>query len=220
MALLRDAWEEYELRPIGRLKGPRGVSKPAGRALSREELDLLTQAALGHSSRYGAVVLVLAYTGLRPKEVVMLRRTDLDLADPDNAWIKVGHSKTKKGAGRRLPLPGVAVEALARHIQDSPESPWLFPMLKEPHRPCGTFIATSSVARSSALAGVEDVSPYDLRRTYATMLEQVGVSRSVMRELAGHTRDTTTDLYVRPTDQDKRRALTLIEGGRLPSKTA
>jgi integrase len=220
MSLLRDAWEEYELRPIGRLKGPQGDPPPAGRALSRDELDRLVQAALGCSARYGAVVVLMAYTGLRLTETVRLLRADLSTTNPDDAWLKVSHSKTKKGLGRRVPLPRIAVEALANHLAQASESPWLFPSLDDPRLPANISLIAGAVAKAAKLSGVQDVAPYDLRRTYITILEQVGVSRSVMRELVGHTSDTTTDIYVRPTDRDRRNALVLLEGGKVASKSA
>jgi integrase len=212
--ILKDAWEEYELRPVGRLKGPQGVAEPKGRALSREDLHSLVDHAGTLPDRQSSLITVLAYTGLRSLEACELRWCDLDLLDPDDAWLTVSRSKTRKGLGRRVPLPRLAVERLEKHRQTQAPSSWVWHLHGCPDRPVNTSFARQAVERSANALGLGSLTPHDLRRTYITLLDREGVNRMAMRELVGHTSNRTTDGYVRLSPADLRGALTVIEGGR------
>ncbi len=212
--LLRDAWEEFDLRPIGRLKGPKVESRPAGRALSQGELDALVTYAQTRSARYGSVVAVLAYTGLRALEACRLRWCDLRIDDPGDAWLTVNHSKTRAGAGRLVPLPRLAAELLLQHRAEQPASPWVWCLMNDHERPASPRLATEAVERCVVGAGLAHATPHDLRRTFITLLDMAGVNRLAVRSLVGHTDDATTDGYSRPSPADLRAALTVLEGGR------
>ncbi len=212
--LLRDAWEEYDLRPIGRIKGPQGEPTPAGRALSREELDRLVAEACTRRARHASVVVTLAYTGLRALEVCRLRWCDLRLDDPDDAWLTVNHSKTRGGAGRPVPLPRLAAELLLAHRAEQPASLWVWCCLRDPAQATATQFASDAVISCAKAAGLAHTTPHDLRRTFVTLLDRAGVNRLAVRSLVGHSDDTTTNAYSRPSPADLRGALQVLEGGR------
>lgn len=212
--LLRDAWEEYDLRPIGRIKGPQGEPTPAGRALSREELDLLVAEARTRCARHSSAVVTLAYTGLRVLEVCRLRWCDLRLDDLDDAWATVNHSKTRSGTGRLVPLPRLAAELLLVHRAEQPASPWVWCHTGDPSRPAPTQFAAEAVASCARAIGLAHTTPHDLRRTFVTLLDRAGVNRLAVRSLVGHSDDATTNTYSRPSPADLRGALLVLEGGR------
>ncbi len=211
--VLRDACVDFNLLdPSRRLKGPRVQVKPAGRALSREQLGAFTRAALDRPLGSGSYVLTLAYTGLRRTEAARLRREDLDLASLDDAWLTVGKSKTLAGQGRRVPLPRICAEALERHLATAPTSPWVWPNKGDASRPMHEASAHYHVEAAGLAAGLGLVSPHDLRRTYTTLANRAGVDRLALQAILGHTNPATTDIYIRTSDEDRRKVLTLLVG--------
>ena len=69
--------------------------------------------------------------------------------------------------------------------------------------------------RKSAGSGFETFTPHDLRATFATNADRCGVSVYVLKRLLNHKPGDVTGLvYVRPCDEDLRRAMELV-GARL-----
>jgi integrase len=82
----------------------------AGRALSKDEVTSLLQAAReSHSKSLYVAILLSLRTGLRNRELRMLRWSMVDLVD---GHLIVGVSKTQGGEGRVVPLSPAALAAL------------------------------------------------------------------------------------------------------------
>jgi integrase len=86
------------------------VRKDRGRELSDDEMHRLLIAVKASTSRslYPAIV-VSTHTGLRNKELRLLRWRQVDLVDGS---VTVGQSKTEGGEGRRVPLSDTALQTL------------------------------------------------------------------------------------------------------------
>jgi excisionase family DNA binding protein len=61
-------------------------------------------------------------------------------------------------------------------------------------------------------AGIRNLLLIDLRRTFATRLLEAGVDIITVQQLLGHTSVTTTQIYTMSNKEEKRRAVSLLEG--------
>lgn len=183
---LRSPFESLPLPPVDR---------GAPRALSAQELRrLLREAYACANLLHRAVVVVLAYTGLRAGELCALRLEDLSLGQRRGEFVVRG-----KGARlRRVPLPPEARQVLREYLGRRGESPWpeLFVGQRGPLTPAGVWAIVRQVARG---AGLQGVTPHILRHTYATrLLREAGADLVMVAELLGHRSLATTARYTRP----------------------
>jgi len=168
-----------DVRPV------KGSRTPKGRALSNEELYLLSWHCGSHRNR--ALIALLAGTGLRRAEACALTWGDLVDAQP----LSFLHVRGKGGKLRIVPVPASVEHCLVsslkvgqcedRIFRGSPGNIW-------------TMLRQASFA-----AGISPVSPHDLRRTYATNLLAGGVSLPRVQALMGHASPKTTAAYDRST---------------------
>jgi len=209
--VIRDGWADYELLDrSARLSAPKGEIKPAGKALTYEELQNLINVAKDKLNIADqALILTLIYTGLRRKEAQMLLRKDLHLEEL-NPYLEASHSKTEKGRGRRIYLPNDLVEILNHHLQIAPNSKYVFVGRAE-GQPVGEQQAILILKKINSHVG--KITPHDLRRSIITLAVMEGVPRPLIRDTYGQSRDNVTDLYVRPSDEQKKSVLKVIEGG-------
>lgn len=190
--------------PIGRgvVDLPK-IRRKAERFLTELEVERL---ALAVPEYYRAVVFTLAYTGCRWQEVAGLKREYLDL----EAGILHVHGvfKRSKGrvywaehpkseAGRRsISLPRRLVAILRRHLDDASPSEFVFT------GPDGGILRETSFRRkwhpAVAAAGLEPLTPHDLRHTHAAWLIAPPTSATplvVQRRLGHKSIRTTMDVY-------------------------
>ncbi len=196
------------------LKAVRGKSLPAGRALTGEELTALFQACATDNTpagtRDGALLAILRIAGLRRAEVCML---DLKDYDPSRFSLRV------RGKGNKERLVYLQ-DGASRWLQD-----WLSirgkyagrlfcPILKNNRILAGQTLSPQSIydilAKRAAQAGIEDISPHDLRRTFVSDLLDANVDVVTVSHLAGHQNVTTTARYDRRTEQAKVKAVELL----------
>jgi integrase len=162
------------------------------RYLSLEELSRLGPALAAMREKHPlavAAVLVLAFTGARPSEILGLtrERTRLDL----------GHVLLlRKGKWKPLFLTPPALAVL--EMLPGKSGP-LFPGVQHYH--------LAYVWRTArAEAKLEDVRLYDVRHTFASRLINRGRSLKVVQELLGHTNPTTSDRYSHLAEETAREA--------------
>jgi integrase len=148
--------------------------------------------------RYRAMVLTMAYCGLRFGEAAALRRTDLDLQrgrlTVARALAEVqGHvteGQTKTGRVRTVTMPRTVTEALEAHLGRNPGE-LVFTA------PDGGFIRRTNWRRrvwapALAKARVSGVRPHDLRHFGAAAAIAAGAHPRAIMERLGHSSITTT----------------------------
>jgi integrase len=171
--------------------------------LSADDVDRLANAAGEHR----ALVFTLAYTGIRWGEAVALRWCDVEflrgrLSVYSNAvQLGVEHAvgPTKGRTARSVPVAGFLLNELSVRCQGKDPDALVFPgpdggYLPRPKSSGGWFSA--AVKR----AGVQPITPHDLRHTCASLSISAGVNVLALQRMLGHksakvTLDTYADLF-------------------------
>ncbi|MEN0579159.1 site-specific integrase [Phytobacter palmae] len=196
------------LARIKAVKGVRGDSEVAGRALSREEVRLLLDATKAHphksrQKRDRAILLTLCGAGLRAGELVALETRDYDVATR-TLTIRQGKGRKK----RVVVVSPVVGKALAVWIKARAGNDCLFCRIHRSGSVTGQPLTTAGLAgilrQLQETAQISPFTPHDLRRTFITRLLEQGADLNIVRQLAGHSDISTTALY------DRRSATTLI----------
>jgi integrase len=206
--------------PAAGLKLPR-TSRKRRVYLTHQQVAALADAAGEHR----AMVLLLAYTGLRWGEAVGLRVRDLDLlrkrlAVAENA-VQSGqkiHVDTPKAHKQRtVPLPSFLVPHLARQCEGRGRDEMLFgedgQHLRRPHPVSGWF------AKSVAAAGLPHTTPHDLRHTAASLAVSAGGNVKAIQRMLGHASAAMTlDVYADLFDDDLEAVAAALDKARNEAK--
>lgn len=208
-ALLDDAVDDRRL-----LSNPaRGVNLPRKARKTPVYLSHEQVHALAAASKYPALMLTLAYCGIRWGEAVALRVKDLDMLKrrlriEENAVevgskIEVGTPKNHKR--RTVPFPRFLSEPLARQCEGKGRGDLLFP------GPDGGYLRSARVhednqswfAGAVKRAGVPRITPHDLRQTAASFAVSAGANVKAVQKMLGHSSAAMTlDVYADLFDRD------------------
>jgi site-specific recombinase XerD len=185
---------------------------PAGRAVSIDEVRILLRAAAGQEAPWSwrdqALFIAMFAGGLRRQEVSSL---DTEHYDPATGALTV--KRGKRGKFRET--------YLAEGYR-----PWLLPWFEyQKERGCIPLFVrwahdkgptTRRLGRAGVdyvlgalvtLSGVADLTPHDLRRTFATDLLENGADILMVQKLMGHSDVKTTAIYDRRGEKGKREAV-------------
>lgn len=183
-------------------------------------LDALLSKNAPHSSfrkgiRNYLIGCLMLEAGLRVGEVVSLKMGHLYFQGSPVYTILLTPDITKNHIERTLPVSTRLSQALAEYYD---EHPWLSG-LPDNHlvwdRLCGrNTLTTRQVERIINAAGWKalgrPVHPHMLRHTFASKLMRVTDMRTV-QELLGHSNITSTQIYTHPNEDDKKKAIELVE---------
>lgn len=189
---LRD--EVVERNPWTNLR----LETPKGRkdidALTESEITELADLAEELNADYGkeakAIILVLAYTGMRPGELCTIRREDTDLQNGE-VTIRFSRDNTgaekapKNGLARKVVLRAKAVEA----IRDLDTLPSKYLLVSKRGKPLTKGILSYfwRELRAAWIArGGRSIDLYELRHAAATMLIESGLSAGDVAFQLGH----------------------------------
>lgn len=186
---------------------------PRGRAASIGEVRALLDVCRDGTplGARDAALLALAYgTGLRRAEIVAL-----DLGDYNR---ETGELLVRRGKGaksRTAYVAGGAALALDAwlEVRGEGDGPLLHPYCKGGHMTTRRLCAQTVrdlLDRRVKQAGLESLSPHDLRRTFISELLEAGADLSVVQQLAGHASVATTTRYDRRGEKAKRKAVALL----------
>jgi integrase len=181
-----------------------GVKKPApeqarDRVLGDDEIRAIWRATYDArvEPAFGGVVRMLLATGQRRSEVARMRWEDVDLER--RVWLLLRERRKQTGGagtGRShtVPLNRVALALLAEAPRLS-GCPWVFST--DGKAPRGGF--TAGKARLDAVVGTSAASwvLHDLRRTAASKMTEIGVTRFVVERVLGHADRGVTAIYDR-----------------------
>ena len=172
--------------PITALKTPAQKAQKARHALSPQELAEVLRKALTHPYPFGSIIALLVLTGQRRNEIASL---EWERLTPETITIPADIAKNH--IEHTLPYGPMARNVLeAIHNQ----SQYVFPASREHVRgkPTTTFNGWGK-AKAEFDATLENVAPYklhDLRRSYVTMLQSLGIPLEVREKLLNHVSGT------------------------------
>lgn len=216
---LRAAWrlgqmsaEDYQR--AADVKGVRGETLPRGRAATAGELGALLDTCANDptpaGARDGALLALLYASGARRAEVVAL-----DLADYDqNTGRLVLRGKGNKE--RAAFATNGTREALTDWlILRGPEPGPLFLSVNKggrifQGRRMSAQAVYNALAKRCEQAGVAELSPHDLRRTFVGDLLDAGADIATVQRMAGHANVQTTARYDRRPEDARRKAAQLL----------
>ena len=143
-------------------------------------------------------------TGQRKGEIVSAAWEEIDLTDK---WWTIPPEKAKNKMAHRVPLAPLALELLQAAESLSGSSPWVFPSPRT-----GKHITPEAVDHALRRPGLEALGfrfvPHDLRRTAASLMTGMGISRLVVSKILNHVERGITAVYDRHSyDLEKRQAL-------------
>lgn len=169
---------DYEKLPRNRLRMFfRNVSMPERRT------RVVTQAELGAIRRQAMpdlwrLIVLALHTGLRLSKLLSIEGNWLSIAD-DGWWLMLPSARTPvKNNPPKLPLNQLAVDALRPDVGVF-EKGKAFSRWKDKN-------SLSLWGRTMKRTGIEDLHFHDLRHTFATWLQNVGVGYEVRSALLGH----------------------------------
>jgi integrase len=201
------------------------ASRPSRALTAAEALQLAEQLGRDRrTERYRALLLVLAFGGLRFGEATALRRSDVltgsrvrierSVRRVGGRWV-VGEPKTDAGK-RTVTLPAavaaVLEEHLEKHVLSSPDA-LLFSTSS------GGYLArsnwNSTFRRAADAIGLPAVRPHELRHTGATLAAATGATTKELMRRLGHSSPAAALLYQHAADDrdaDIARALDAMLG--------
>lgn len=191
-----DAEALARIRSVKRVSGD---IQRRGRALDRQEIRTLIQAAKQHPQhvrrcRDTAIVLTLCGTGLRAGELVKLERRDYD-----NGILTVRQGKGRKY--REIHVADAVDKAIRKWLKASVNEAdsALFSRIQRNGKTAGQPLTTTGLtgilAELQHTSGIARFTPHDMRRTFITRLLEQGVDINTIRQLAGHRDISTTTRY-------------------------
>jgi integrase len=207
----------------------RGQENVGRRILSDDEIRLFWRNIVlpPVSRRVGLALRLALLTGVRAGEVVGIKRDEIEhLGSVDRAAWTIPAGRVKNSRAHYVPLSQLARETIHSALElISDEERFLFPSRWKGDEPITAHALAVAMRRfsdrlkdKSATAKTwraEPPSPHDLRRTFATRLSSLGISKEDRDALLNHVRSDVGskhyDLYERASE--KRVALKLWANG-------
>jgi integrase len=194
------------------------------RVLSADEIAAFWRALdnpeLGMSPAIRLALKLQLATAQRKGEVIGAERSEFDL--DARVWT-IPAEKAKNGMPHRVPLSPLAL-ALIDEIEaptgkrSDPESDgprrWLFPSPRAARAITGPAVDHAMRGNRQAL-GTGDATPHDLRRTAASHMTSIGISRLVVSKILNHAEPGVTAVYDRHSYDAEKRAALIAWGAKL-----
>jgi integrase len=205
-ALSRDI---VSVNPCVAVKAP-GVETRRDRVLSADEIAALwrslSDSGIGVSKPIRLALKLQLATAQRKGEVIAAKWSEFNFAD--GVWTIPGE-RAKNGMPHRVPLSPLAIAVLDEIslAPDRQQSRWLFRSPRQEGPITGAAVDHAMRHNREAL-GTGDATPHDLRRTAASHMTSIGISRLVVSKILNHAEPGVTAVYDRHSyDREKSAAL-------------
>jgi integrase len=192
--------------PFSRIKPPTKET-PRDRVLSAVEIELFWNGLPGTGMSEGSrlALKLLLVTAQRRSEVVLATWSEFDFEEM--VW-SISSERSKNGIANRVPLSPLAVDLLKQIKALSGDSDYLFPSPRNKGQPVVAVSLSHAVKNNLAAWKVAPFTPHDLRRSAASELAQLGISRLVIEKILNHKDKGIAGVYDRyGYDREKRHAL-------------
>jgi integrase/recombinase XerD len=173
--------------------------KSSPRQINDAEESALVSAVTSHGLfRDRAIIILMLHTGLRAAEVCQLKSEHIHLRKR-GGYLQVYGKRNKY---REIPLNATARKVLLEYLP-LVKGDWLF-LSRKTKSVITTRALGYLVDKYARIAGIEDISPHDLRHRFGyRMAETVPLHR--LAQIMGHDSIDTTMVYVRGTSEDLQR---------------
>ena len=193
--------EEEELCGLPFRKFPPISQKPP--ATKRVSLDDVAKLIETAPEDVGDLVKFGLLTGLRPQELRELT-TDQVVQVSDEIWyIRIERHKTagraRDSVARTVPVCEPAREILLRQIQAHPDQKHVF--LNDDGVPYTRTVLRNRLIRWSRKAKIQDITPYALRHTFASVQSDSRIESTALARLMGHSSVRTLARYISNSSQ-------------------
>ena len=181
-----------------------GLSKPSpetqrDRVLTEDEIRAVWAGCDAEPGIIADAFRLMLVTAQRRGEVLSMRWQDVD-----GSWWTIPAELAKNGLAHRVPLSRQALAILER-LRKRANGPWVFPSpttdrpIENPQKAAERLRERSKVA---------DLRLHDLRRTAASLMTGMGISRLTVKKILNHAERDVTAVYDRHSyDPEKRTAL-------------
>jgi integrase len=171
-----------------------------GRALGEREIVAVWRAATALGAPFGNLVKMGLLTGLRRGELAALQ---WDWIDRDGQKITIPGKTMKSGREHALPITGL----IAKLLDETPDRAGglVFPSERRAGGSTPLSGWSKLLHRLRSIAGVEGVALHDLRRTYRSVLADLGVREEIAEAMIAHRRPSLVTRYNRAQIWDQRR---------------
>lgn len=144
------------------------------------------------------IVMVYLYTGMRPTELLLVKKEDVDLANR----IMVGGIKTEAGQNRRIPIHRCILPFVERMMQTEGEYllMWTGPRQKTPKNFTYHHFIKNVFDPLMERIGLSKYTPHYCRHTAATMMREANVPDDLRKLILGHKSADITDRYTHYSD--------------------
>jgi integrase len=227
MAVLQKVAAENPCRSIPKnvRKTIRARSKRPCNMTPEREVALFEKGLVGRYAHLRPICLFDRNTGLRLGELTRLEREHFNL-DHDSKWVEVDREvhevprdcfivvKSKTGKSRVLPLNAEARAVALHQLSDATIRHFVFPssktkgQIKEVKKGLAGACKQAGILYGQTVLG--GITFHTFRHWFSSRLEDLGVSKTVRRDLLGHEPKDMTDDYTHSTIEMRRRAVSLL----------
>jgi integrase len=128
-------------------------------------------------------------TAQRKGEIISAEWSEFDL---DKGWWTIPASKSKNSNNHLVPLSELALELLKKLKALSEDSKWLFPSPVSDTHIISTAVNHAIRKNIKKFEEIKSFTPHDLRRTAASHMTALGVSRLIVSKLLNHVESSVT----------------------------
>lgn len=147
---------------------------------------------------------LMLVTAQRRREVVTVKWSHIDLTA---GWWAIPKEIAKNNLPHRVPLSPLACKLLREAKKCTKDSVYVFPNPSD-SGPIRDDAISKAVRRNEKVFGIDHFTPHDLRRTAASRMASMGISRVTIGKILNHVEPGVTAVYDRHGyDQEKRKAL-------------
>ncbi len=174
------------------------IKSPPHQISDAEESAIVSAVTSYGSFRDRVIIILMLHTGLRAAEVCQLKSEHIHLRKR-SGYLQVYGKRNKY---REVPLNATVRKLLLEYLPTVKDN-WLF-ISRKTKSAITTRALGYLVHKYARIAGVEDISPHDLRHRFGyRMAETVPLHR--LAQIMGHDSLDTTMVYVRGTSEDLQR---------------